>query len=187
MSNSDELVKLLCSSEYFDMFVKRMINTISNNKLSFSEWNSMVVLYAKMNKVLPYNCLLKDLCVSLSKSDVIIKNDKEKSMYDKIINRLNQVCTSNISKDDLDMLKILESKVKRLSIYLNNKIITYSEWLMLYDDFLNSYDKLKFISDDVRLVLSKYISLLLYVNIKGINDLNKDDYYNKCNSLRLVL
>lgn len=186
MNVADELVSKLCSSEYFNEFIKKMINTLTEYELNFDEWKSMVILYAKMNKKLPYNYLLKELGIHLTMANLVI-NEDELDMYNKIILKLSNTCSKNVSDDDLITLRLFDSKIKRLRSYLRNKNITYYDWLKLYDNFLVDYKKIKIVNEDVRRLIAQYINLLLGVNLIGINDFNKEEFYDRYNSLRLIL
>ena len=43
-----KLVEKLANSEYFEKFINQTIETLSNERIYFNNWKSIVILYAKL-------------------------------------------------------------------------------------------------------------------------------------------
>ena len=84
---NDKLVEKLANSEYFEKFINQTIETLSNERIYFNNWKSIVILYAKLNKISKNKKLLKELETHLYLANVIVK-DEEKELYTKILSKL---------------------------------------------------------------------------------------------------
>lgn len=179
---NDKLVEKLATSEYFEKFINQTIETLSNERIYFDNWKSIVILYAKLNKISKNKKLLKELETHLYLANVIV-TDEQKELYTKILSKLPTPRLNYVNNPNILKTKLIESRIKRLKDYLDSKTITYYEWLKLYRDLMTTCSQLDRITEFLKELIIEYSNLLGNAKIMSLTEINKQDYETKIKQL----
>lgn len=179
---NDKLVEKLATSEYFEKFINQIIETLSNERIYFDNWKSIVILYAKLNKISKNKKLLKELETHLYLANVIV-TDEQKELYTKILSKLSTPRLNYVNNPNILKTKLIESRIKRLKDYLYSKTITYYEWLKLYRDLMTTCSQLDRMTESLKELIIEYSNLLSNAKIMSLTEINKQDYETKIKQL----
>ena len=80
-------------------------------------------------------------------------------------------------------IKLIESRIKRLKDYLDDKTITYYEWLKLFRDLMTTCSQLDIITESLKELIIEYSNLLNNAKIIGMTEINNQDYEIKIKQL----
>lgn len=165
-----------------------IVTKATSDSISYSKWLQFTKIYSELMQIPNINGSdIMYLGVTLYTANVKFKTKEEEDTCELIKSSLFNQKMNKEYEENQKYICLINSRLNALKKYINGRILSISDWLRYYDDFLVAYTNLKDINtDNSNRLIRDYIYTLLSAKVNIRNNMDSFNHESGISKLKTL-